>query len=146
MNRHTKLAFMVVPFLALGGFIASDFWVENQASQARTFQLIPDGHCDVINQQCVLKSGEFKINVSDVDGVTEINSTFPLDQATFFMVDSHNNATEYQLGMQDSPYYWQRKTALREKISKKGEKYKLRLVAKIKGGQYISEFYTQTTR
>jgi hypothetical protein len=146
MNRHTKLALMVVPFLAIGGFIASDFWVEDQAGKSRTFQLIPDGHCDVINQQCVLKSGEFKINVSDVNGVTEINSTFPLDRATFFMVDRHNNATEYQLGMQDSPYYWQRETSLREKVSKKGEKYKLRLVAQIKGGQYISEFYTQTTK
>ena len=146
MNKHTKLAFLIVPFLAVGGFIASDYWVEDQASQKKTFELTPKGPCDVINQQCILKSGDFKVSVSDVDGMTEINATFPLDRATLFMVDNNGQATEYRLGMKDSPYYWSSKTPLRELTSVKGDSYKLRLIAQIKGGLYLSEFDTKTTK
>ncbi|QBG36392.1 hypothetical protein [Litorilituus sediminis] len=146
MNRHTKLAFMVAPFLAILGFIGADFYKENEAQQSKVVQLSPEGHCDVINQNCILASGEFKINVSDKAGVTEINSTFPLDSATLFLVDQSDKMTPYPLGMQKSPYYWQSPTHLRNVASNKGDSYKLRLIAKIKGGQYISEFYTQTVK
>jgi len=146
MNRHLKAAFMVAPFLAILGYIGADFYNENQASKEKIIQLVPEGHCDVINQNCVLKSGDFKVNVSDKEGVTEINSTFPLDSATLFLVDKSDKMTPYPLGMQKSPYYWRSKTALRSLVANKGDSYKLRLIAKIKGGQYISEFYTQTVK
>ncbi|TPH13336.1 hypothetical protein [Litorilituus lipolyticus] len=146
MNRHTKLAFMVAPFLAIFGYIGADLYKENQAQETKLIQLVTEGHCDVINQNCILSSGEFKINVSDKGGITEINSTFPLDSATLFLVDKSDKMTPYPLGMQKSPYYWQSPTHLRNVASGKGDSYKLRLIAKIKGGQYISEFYTQTVK
>ncbi|SEL51137.1 hypothetical protein SAMN05216262_11295 [Colwellia chukchiensis] len=146
MNRHTKLALMVAPFLILGGYIASDFYVEQQAQQTRVFKLQPFGHCDVLNQKCILKSGEFEVNIYDKAGITTVNATFPLDSATFFLVNSSNQASVYPLGMQDSAYYWQSPTPLRERISTAGEKHKLRLIANIKGGQYIAEFNTQTAQ
>jgi len=146
MNKHTKLALIVAPFLAIFGFIGADFYEENNASQDKTIQLIPEGHCDIINQNCVLKSGEFKVNVADHNGVTEVNSTFPLDSATLFLVDKNDHMTPYPLGMQKSPYYWRSNTELRKLTRIKGQSYKLRLIAKIKGGQYISEFYTQTVK
>jgi len=146
MNRHLKVAFMVAPFLAILGYIGADFYDENEASKTKIVQLVPEGHCDIINQSCVLKSGDFKVNVSDKDGETEINSTFPLDSATLFLVDKSDNMVSFPLGMQKSPYYWRSKTNLRSLVSNKGDSYKLRLIAKIKGGQYISEFYTQTTK
>ena len=146
MNKHTKIAIFVAPILILGGYILSDMYIENKADENRIFELVPYGHCDVLNQKCILKSGEFEVNVFDKDGVTRINTTFPLDTATLFLVDEKNNPTTYQLGMIDSPYYWQRETSLRSLIPEKGQSYKLRLIANIKGGQYISEFYTQTTR
>ena len=146
MNKHTKLAFMVAPFLAIFGFIGADYYEEAVANDSKLITLSPDGHCDIINQSCILKSGEFKVSVSDKAGVTEINSTFPLDSATLFLVDKNGQVSPYPLGMKDSPYYWRRETALRKLISNKGEGYKLRLIANIKGGQYISEFYTQTVK
>lgn len=91
-----------------------------------------------------MKSGEFEVNIYDKAGTTTLNSTFPLDSATFFLVDKSNNASAYPLGMSDSPYYWQSPTPLRNQISAKGDKQKLRIIANIKGGQYIAEFYTQT--
>ncbi|MCP4320759.1 MAG: hypothetical protein GY787_02635 [Alteromonadales bacterium] len=146
MNKHTKLAFMVAPFLAIFGFIGADYYEEAKANDDKFIQLSPEGHCDVVNKNCVLKSGEFKINVSDEAGVTEINSTFPLDSATLFLVDKSDKMTPYPLGMKKSPYYWRSNTPIGDLVANQGDSYKLRLVAKIKGGQYISEFYTQTVK
>jgi len=140
------MAFMVAPFLGILGFIGADYYSENQAAKNKIIQLVPEGHCDIINQSCVLKSGEFKVNISDEAGVTEVNSTFPLDSATLFLVNQSDQMTPYPLGMQKSPYYWRSPTELRSLVGEKGASYKLRLIAKIKGGQYISEFYTQTTK
>ena len=144
MNKHTKLAFMVAPFLAVIGYIGADYYEEAQASDNKIIQLAVEGQCDVLNQQCVLTSGEFKVNISDDAGVTEVNSTFPLDSAMIFLVDKNDHMTPYPLGMKESPYYWRNNTPLRSFISQKGDKYKLRLILNIKGGQYINEFYTQT--
>ena len=41
MNRHTKLALFVVPFLLLGGYIVSDYYIEHQAEQEKV-QLLRD--------------------------------------------------------------------------------------------------------
>jgi len=146
MNRHLKVAFMVAPFLGILGYIGADYYNENEASKTKIIQLVPEGDCDVINQSCILKSGEFKINVSDKGGVTEINTTFPLDSVTLFLVDDADQMTPYPLGMKESPYYWKNKTNLRNLAGNKGDSYKLRLIAKIKGGQYIAEFNTQTVK
>jgi len=146
MNRHTKLAILVAPFLLIGGYIASDLYIDYQAKKNKVFILSPFGNCDVINQKCILKSGDFEINVFDKQGVTTVNATFPLDSATLFLVKGTNDVQAYPLGMRDSPYYWQHKTLLRSLIPYKGDKVKLRLIANIKGGQYISEFYSQTTK
>ena len=146
MNRHLKVAFMVAPILLVLGWGGADFYEESKANETRFIELKPEGHCDVINESCVLKSGEFKVNVFDKDGVTVVNSTFPLDTATLFLVDENDKMTTYQLGMQLTPYYWSRATPLRQLVSNKGDGYKLRLLAQIKGGQYISEFYTKTAK
>jgi hypothetical protein len=146
MNRHLKVAFMVAPILAILGYGGADFYEESKADETKIIQLKQEGHCDIINESCVLKSGEFKVNISDEAGVTVVNSTFPLDTATLFLVDKHDEMTAYPLGMKKSPYYWRSNTPLRSFVSNKGDSYKLRLIAKIKGGQYISEFYTQTVK
>ncbi|KGJ94659.1 hypothetical protein [Colwellia psychrerythraea] len=146
MNKHLKLAFMVAPILAVVGFIAADYYEENEASENKIIMLEPEGHCDVANKSCVLISGEFKVNVSDEAGVTEVNSTFPLDSATLFLVDKSDKMTPFPLGMKKSPYYWRSNTPLGSLVANKGDSYKLRLIAKIKGGQYIGEFYTQTVK
>lgn len=146
MNKHTRLAFIVAPFLAVIGYIGADYYEEAQANNNKVIQLSVEGLCDVINKRCVLTSGEFKVNIADEAGITEINSTFPLDRATLFLVDKNNKMTSYPLGMKKSPYYWRSSTPLRKLISQKGEKYKLRLILNIKGGQYINEFYSQTVQ
>jgi hypothetical protein len=144
MNKHTRTAFMVAPILAVIGYIAADYYEEDQAEKQKVIQLIPVEDCDVINQSCILRSGDFEVNVFDKNNLTTVNSTFPLDSATLFLVDKNNNPTPYPLGMIQSPYYWHAETNLRELIGNSGQSYKLRLVLNIKGGSYISEFFTTT--
>ncbi len=142
MNKHTKLAILIAPLLLVIGYIGSDYFIQYQSEQDKLFQLVPDGSCDILAQNCVLKSGEFKVNVFDKDGVTTVNTTFPLDSAILFMVEQDDKTIAYPLKMADSPYYWNSSTPLRKRLIT-GEKQKLRLIATIKGGQYISEFYSQ---
>ena len=144
MNKHTRLAIVIAPILAIVGYIAADMFQEQQAQQNRVYVLEPDGQCDVLNHQCILSIDEFQVSISDTDGITQINTTLPLDRAFLFLVDEQDNATTYPLGMLKSPYYWQNSTPLRTLVAEEKQRYKLRLIAHIKGGQYISEFYTQT--
>jgi hypothetical protein len=146
MNKHTKTAILVAPILTILGFALADLWEESEAQQERAFELVPFGHCDVSNQKCILKSGEFEINVMDDKGITTVNSTFPIDTATLFVINKENKATPYPLGMKDSPYYWKRETPLGTLVSNKGDSAKLRVIIEIKGGKYFAEFYTQTTK
>lgn len=146
MNKHLKMAFMVAPFLAILGFVGTDYYEEAQANETKIIQLVPEGQCDVINKNCVLLSGEYKVNISHELGVTVVNSTFPLDSATIFLVDNNGKMSPYPLGMKKDPYYWRSITPLATLIPNNGGSYTLRLIAKIKGGQYISEFTTQTIK
>jgi len=141
MNKHTKVAVLVAPLLAVLGYIASDYFIENDADKSKLITLLPESTCQVLADGCVLISGDFKINVFDKSGATVINSTFPLDEAVLFLVDKDNVATAYPLTQVQSNYYWQAQTPLRE-LANTSRSYKLRLIASIKGGDYISEFET----
>lgn len=142
MNRHTKLAIIIAPILVVLGYIGSDYYLEETAQKGQVFELKTEGRCDVLMQKCVLNSGDFKVNVFDKKGYTTVNSTFPLDSVILFLVDENNQAIPYPLGMQETAYYWHSKTPLRENFAASGKVQKLRLIAKIKGGQYIGEFLT----
>ena len=145
LNRHTKVAIFVAPILMILGFALSDIWVENKAMEARFFQMQPEGGaCDILANKCILRSGEFQISVYYEDGLTVLNSTFPLDTATLFLVDNEDVATPHRMGMKDNPYYWYQTTPIHGLINAPGSKQKVRIVATIKGGQYIAEFYSVT--
>ncbi|HCH25425.1 MAG TPA: hypothetical protein DE179_14135 [Oceanospirillaceae bacterium] len=145
LNRHVKTALFVAPILIILGWAASDIWMESQAMKSRIFELqVENGMCDVMAKECVLTSADFKINVYEDKGLTTINSTFPLDTATLFLVDQQDNATTYRMGMKDSAYYWYQTTELASLLAKPGSTQKLRLIVTVKGGQYFVEFYSKT--
>ena len=145
MNKHKKLAIFIAPLLIVIGYICSDYYLESEAQRTTLFQLQVESECDILKQQCILTSGDFKINVLDKNGLTTVNANYPLDSAILFLV-SDNTAIAYPLKMSDNPYYWHSKTPLRKNFDSNGLGQKLRLIAKIKGGQYIAEFNTPYIR
>ncbi|QUM76388.1 hypothetical protein HWV00_09235 [Moritella sp. 24] len=143
MNKHTKTAIIIAPLLAVLGYVASDYYVESDANKSKLITLIPESSCEVLTNGCVLISGDFKVNVFDKAGSTVVNATFPLDDAVLFLVNKDNIATAFPLTKVQSNYYWQAQTPLRDLARAEGvSRYKLRLIASIKGGDYISEFET----
>lgn len=144
MNRHTKIAMFVAPVLLLFGWVGGEIWVESQAMKKKFYTLKPEaGFCDVMAKKCILNSGDFKVSLYEENGKTTLNSTFPLDTATLFLVDGED-VTAYRMGMIDSPYYWYQVTDFASKNSEPGSKQVLRLIATVKGGQYIAEFTSKT--
>ena len=144
MNRHTKIAMFVAPVLLLFGWVGGEIWVESQAMKKKFYTLEPEaGFCDVMAKKCILNSGDFKLSLYEEDGKTTLNSTFPLDTATLFLVDGED-VTAYRMGMIDSPYYWYQVTDFANKNSEPGSKQVLRLIATVKGSQYIAEFTSKT--
>ncbi len=133
MNKHTKLAILVAPILAVIGYIASDYYVEYQANQPKIFQLTQQDTCSISEKKCLLISGDFKINIYNERNKTILNATFPLDEVTLFVVDNSNNAQPYAMSVKDNPYYWQTEVLLVPEQT-------LRLIAAIKGSKYIAEF------
>jgi len=145
LSRHTKVAIFVAPILMILGFALSDIWVENKAMKKRFFEMEPEGgKCDILANECILRSGEFQISVYYENGLTTLNSTFPLDTATLFLVDNQDVSTTYRMGMKDSPYYWYQTTPIKDIAGESGSEQKVRMVATVKGGQYIAEFLSVT--
>lgn len=144
MNRHTKLAIFLAPLLVVGGYIASDYYAEYQASKDKYYQLSVKEHCDILSGRCILQSGELLLSFSDESGVTKLNTTFPIDSVSLMLVNDDSSQRLYEMEMAESPYYWQVATDLRTSISQPGQYRKLRVVAKIKGGHYLAEFISTT--
>lgn len=144
MNKHTKIALFVAPVLIILGYILSDIYLENNAYNDKVVQLLPVGNCDVLNKSCVLEADDLQVSIYDENGTTFINSTFQLTKATLFLVDINGQSTVVEMTQHNNAFYWKQETQLRQLTSNSGDKYKLRLIAEIKGGKYISEFYTKT--
>jgi len=146
MNKHTKIALFVAPVLIVLGYILSDIYLEDKAYDDKVVLLSPIGNCDIMNKSCVLEADDLQVSIYDENGTTFINSTFQLTKATLFLVDDSDIVTAVELEMHNNAFYWKKQTQLSQLVSSIGDKYKLRLIAEIKGGKYISEFYTQTTK
>ncbi|MFT6734093.1 MAG: hypothetical protein ACJAS9_002288 [Polaribacter sp.] len=142
MKKHTRMAVLVAPVLIILGYIASDYYLEQDALTDRFFQIHPSGVCNVVAHRCVFESGDFKLDLFDKEGKTTANATYPMDSVTLFMVDGNNESKAYMMEMVQSKYYWHVDTHIRENFENTGQAQKLRLIVKIKGGQYISEFTT----
>jgi hypothetical protein len=140
MTKDLKLALIVAPFLAILGFVAIELWLSSTAKQTKLVVLAMKGACDITGQGCLLQSGDLQLNITDNAGMTQLNSTYPLDKVTLFLVDDNQLMTPYPLIMDKNRYYWQTATPLRTLLTDNTTYYSLRLIVELGGSQYISEF------
>jgi len=142
MNKHTKLAMYVAPFLIIGGYVLTDFYLEDEAAEQRVYELKSDGNCDVLNKSCIISAGDFKVSVYDETGTTFINATHPLSSAVLFVIDQQDQGKAYKMTMdKNSLYYWKVETNVSELINSTPS-VKLRVIVVMNGDKYYQELTT----
>jgi len=87
MNKHTKLGIIVAPFLAIGGYIAADYYQQHKMEKKIYHNLLVEGKCDIDQGSCLLKAYGLILKYTVQDGVTNIESNHPLATAQIGMAD-----------------------------------------------------------
>lgn len=144
MNTHTKIAIFIAPFLLIGGYIASDQYLEYKANQPKIFKLQTVGSCDILNQGCLQQSGDMQLKITDENGVTKVNTSFPVDSVAISLVYPNGDETIYGLEAPKNPQFWERTTDIRSALSDSNSTQTLRLMVKMKGHTYLNEFTNST--
>jgi hypothetical protein len=141
MNRHTKIAIFIAPFLIVGGYIAADYYDEEQKKNKNLFKLKVQGQCNLSVKPCQLSNKQLLLTLTDKNGITELKSSHALEQVSFSFLDNNHKETVYQMDYQTDKKQWQAKTEVSDLLSHT-PKLKLRLIATVNKGFYFSEFYT----
>lgn len=140
MTRDQKIAVFLAPFLLVGGYVASDFYLESKDNQTRLFTLQHQGNCQMFIGDCILQSGDMQINVTDRDGITQGNTSYPVDSVALSLVYNDGREVIYGLEKEKNPQYWSRQTDISKAFREENSASRLRLVVRLKGSTYLSEF------
>ena len=140
MTRDKKLAIILAPVLLVGGYILSDLYVESRENQTRLYPLQASGECRMFSADCILESGDMQVNITDRDGVTQGNTSFPVDSVAISLVYDDGQEVIYGLEQAANPQYWSRQTEIRKALTEEKSAARLRLVVTRKGSTYFSEF------
>ncbi len=139
MNKDTRLAIILAPFLLIGGYVISDIYLESKSSENKIFALAETGKCAPFTADCILESGDMKINITDINGITKANTSYPVDTVTISLVYNDGKEIIYGLEKVGNEQYWERKTDLRTAFIELKSADKLRVVIQQKGSTYLSE-------
>ncbi|HIQ07282.1 MAG TPA: hypothetical protein EYH35_02365 [Thiotrichaceae bacterium] len=129
MNRHLKLAVILAPFLAIGGYIAADYYSTNAQEKQLLLPLTGQDECHLVNARCLLTNGDLQVNLSVSDSMLSLMSSHSLDQ----VLVSVNSKEPIVLIQGKNTLRWHSA----EKINARGNK--LRLFIRIEKARYIAE-------
>lgn len=91
MNKHIKLAILIAPFLAIGGYIATDYYDNYKIDQKRYHKISVEGNCDVKQGKCLLKGAGLLLEFSTTGDITNLESSYPLDSAAIGLKGDEKN-------------------------------------------------------
>lgn len=143
LNKHSKLAILLAPLLIVGGYIASDQYIEHKANEQKIFALSISNKCNIFMAGCVLTSGNMQISITDNGGITKANTSFPVDSVVISLVYNNAKETIYRLDQVQNTQYWARDTGIKKAISNDLANT-IRVLIKEKGRIYLSEFAIQS--
>ena len=141
MNRHTKLAIFIAPFLLVGGYIAADYYSREKEKEKNLFPLKLDNPCNLLVKPCELSHQQLILNISDRQGISTLKSSHPLDQVMFSAVDLNNREYSYTMKKQVNAQHWQISSEVTE-LLKNNKTLQLRLIVILNKAYYFSEFYS----
>ena len=142
MHKHTKMAIVIAPFLIVGGYIAADYYAQEQDKSKNLFQLSLEGQCDLTKNPCILSNAQLTLTLSDQYGVTRIESNHPVEEMILSFVNDYNKEIRYKMKSDENQQYWQAKTEASSLLGQSSE-LKMRLISIVNNGYYFSEFYSR---
>lgn len=140
MNKDTRLAIVLAPFLLIGGYIISDQYLEAKSTTSGIFALTTQGQCAPFTADCILQSGDMQINITDEQGLTKTNTSYPVDTVAISLVYKNGKEIIYGLERVGNEQYWERKTDIRKAFTTDKTAAKMRIVVQRKESTYLTEF------
>ncbi len=135
MNKYTKTALIIAPFLAIGGYIAAGYYADLQINKERVFALFPQGQCQIKQGNCLLSNGQLQVRLSQTAIGIDLATTHPIDHAVISLVGDRNNEKLYRLKQTTNRLNWQLAADQFEYRSTE----KLRLLLTISKTSYLAE-------
>ncbi len=111
MNKHTKLAIVIAPFLAIGSYIATGYYADAKMQKAfgkeRYLKLLPQGKCQIRAGNCKMKNGDFRLNLEQTPQGIHLATTHPISNAVISLVTDINQEKLYKLKQDKNALNWQ---------------------------------------
>ncbi len=135
MNKHKKLAFMIAPFLAIGGYILADYYDKYQVDKKRYHTLKTEGKCNIDQGPCLLKGAGLILEYTIKGELTNIEANHPLGAAAISM---SGDEKPFNLEPKIDKKNWTIPTLTFKKLTTNNDK--IRLVVTAKDHTFFSEF------
>jgi len=140
MGKHKMIAFVMAPFLAVSGYIAAGYFVENEAPM-RAFILEED--CYLSKNQCVLKTLGLELKLS-ADQMLQagssvnlsVTSSAKLNDVLIALAEKNSQSQPGRLKEKEA-YVWRGEFTLNE--SADVSKLRLRLVVNWQDNIYFAD-------
>lgn len=142
MNRHTKVAIFIAPFLVVGGYIAADYYAQEKAKSRNLFELSLEGQCNLLRNSCILKNKQLTLTLSNKNNITQIETNHPLEEIAISFVDKDNKEIRYQMTANNNKQSWYSET-LASSLLRQSPELKIRLISLVNKAYYFSEFYSR---
>ena len=140
MNRHTKLGIIIAPFLAVGGFIAADYYMKHKEEKEILHKIQAQGECNIAHNACVIQGVGLTLKLSNPTGKTTITSSHPLVTAAI-SVAGVENEKPHNFTPNKEKTVWTIPTS-EYVLPGQGAGSNLRLVVSTNGHVFYSEFIT----
>ncbi len=142
MNRHTKIAILIAPFLIIGGYIAADYYQQQQTKSRNIFKLSLQGSCDLTRNPCTLTDKQLTLTISNNNNTTKIITSHALEEVIISLVDKRNTEIRYIMKASKNQKLWQSETQI-SALLEQTPALKIRLISIINKAYYFSEFYSR---
>jgi len=143
LNKHTKVAILIAPFLLIGGYIAADYYAVYQYTsannKAKFLPLSTPKTCAIQRQNCRLNNGPLILNLSESNGTSTLNSNHPLETVAFSLVNNNGDEKIFKMKKDKTAKNWTVATHIEPPSLKKQSSAKLRLMVTVNKAFYFAE-------
>ncbi|MBF0219616.1 MAG: hypothetical protein HQL49_08830 [Gammaproteobacteria bacterium] len=143
MNRHSKTAIVIAPFLIVGGYIAADYYDNAQKAQQNIFPLEAKESCHLQQSACYLRHEKLSITLNYQQQL-QISSNYPLDELAMSLIDAAGTEVRVKMYPSLNRQQWSSTHPTKEAETRRDNPLPplpewVRIAAIINGGYYLSE-------